>query len=138
MKKSFLIFVTIIILLIGAGWWSKSLQQNDPNIISRNGIHWHPLLEVYVKGEKIEIPQNIGLVGVHSPIHTHDDLPIIHMEFSGKVTEEDTRLGNFFKVWGKEFLSFGERVTMTVNGQENAEFENYQMHDGDEIEIHYE
>ena len=138
MKKSFLIFVTIIILLIGAGWWSKSLQQNDPNIISRNGIHWHPLLEVYVKGEKIEIPQNIGLVGVHSPIHTHDDLPIIHMEFSGKVTEEDTELGNFFRAWGKEFLSFGERVTMTVNGQENAEFENYQMHDGDEIEIHYE
>src|SRR3989344_3271064 len=138
MKKSFLIFVTVIILLIGAGWWSKSLQQNDPNIISRNGIHWHPLLEVYVKGEKIEIPQNIGLVGVHSPIHTHDDLPIIHMEFSGKVTEEDTKLRNFFKVWGKEFLSFGERVTMTVNGQENTEFENYQMHDGDKIEIRYE
>jgi len=138
MKNFISIAVAAVLLFLGAIWWSNSLSSDDLSIITQSGLHWHPLLEIYVKGEKIEIPQNIGLAGVHSPIHTHDDLPIIHMEFSGKVTEEDTKLGNFFKVWGKEFLSFGERVTMTVNGQENTEFENYQMRDGDKIEIRYE
>ena len=138
MKNFISIAVAAVLLFSGAIWWSNSLSSDDLSIITQSGLHWHPLLEIYVKGEKIEIPQNIGLAGVHSPIHTHDDLPIIHMEFSGKVTEEDTKLGNFFKVWGKEFLSFGERVTMTVNGQENTEFENYQMRDGDKIEIRYE
>ena len=138
MKNFISIAVAAVLLFLGAIWWSNSLSSDDLSIITQSGLHWHPLLEIYVKGEKIEIPQNIGLAGVHSPIHTHDDLPIIHMEFSGKVTEEDTKLGNFFKVWGKEFLSFGERVTMTVNGQENTEFEDYQMHDGDKIEIRYE
>ena len=138
MRNFISIAVAAVLLFSGAIWWSKSLSSDDLSVIARSGLHWHPLLEIYVEGEKIEIPQNIGLVGVHNPIHTHDDLPIIHMEFSGKVTEEDIKLENLFKVWGKEFLSFGERVTMTVNGQENTEFEDYQMHDGDKIEIRYE
>lgn len=138
MKNFITIAVAIVLLFSGAIWWSNSLSSGDRSLITQSGLHWHPLLEIYVKGEKIEIPQNIGLLGVHSPIHTHDDLPIIHMEFSGKVTEDDIRLRNFFRVWGKDFMEFSPQVMMTVNGQENIEFGNYQMHDGDKIEIRYE
>ena len=69
---------------------------------------------------------------------THEDMPIIHMEFSKRVSKEDTRLGNFFKIWGKGFMEFGSTVTMSVNGTQNTELENYEMKDGDKIELRYE
>ena len=138
-----IISITIVVLGIGLIWWAKANQAKevtslDSNVISMSGIHYHPELEIYVKGEKIEIPQNIGLVGGHKPIHTHDDLPIIHLEYQTKVTKEDTRLGKFFEVWSKDFKEFGQNVTMTVNGKPNTEYENYEMKDKDTIELRYE
>ena len=84
---------------------SEVLDQGDPTeVISRNGLHWHSTLLIYVKGEKMEIPANIGLGAVHNPIHTHvEDAPagIIHLEFSGLVRNSNTRLDEFFKAWNK-------------------------------------
>ncbi|PIR84036.1 hypothetical protein COU18_01360 [Candidatus Kaiserbacteria bacterium CG10_big_fil_rev_8_21_14_0_10_51_14] len=127
--------VVLIVALIG---WSKVLQSSDPAVVAQGGIHWHPQLEIFVKGEKIEIPQNIGLGAVHKPMHTHDDLPIIHLEFGGVVREKDLMLENFFRNWGKDMRSFGANMRMTVNGVENTEFENYMMRDGDKIELRYD
>ena len=129
---------------------SANTSVTESEIVARNGMHWHPRLSIYIKGEKQPFTNGIGLNGaVHNPIHTHEDAnkDIIHMEFGGIVTKEDTKLGNFFKIWGKEFNStqiFDRRngeegtVKMTVNGKENTEFENYKMRDGDQIEIKYE
>jgi heat shock protein HslJ len=150
MKQFGILAVVAVVLLVGGVLLSNYMSSESDdveNVISRNGIHWHPELEIYVHGEKVEIQEGIGLVGVHNPIHTHDDLPLVHMEFSGKVTKEDTTLGEFFKVWGKEFNSkrlFDNHngpegmVHMFVNGKENTEFENYHMQDKDKIEIRYE
>ena len=138
MKNTLIIIGAAILLLLGGAWWSKSLQSKDPNLISTKGIHWHPELVIYVKGEKIEIPQNIGLGAVHQPVHTHEDLPLIHLEFQGLVRKQDIILGQFFKNWGKDIRSFGTDMKMTVNGQENTEYENYEMKDGDKIELRYE
>jgi|SRR3989344_6120787 len=138
MKNTLIIIGAAILLLLGGAWWSKSLQSKDPNLISAKGIHWHPELVIYVKGEKIEIPQNIGLGAVHQPVHTHEDLPLIHLEFPGMVKKGDITLGQFFKNWGKDIRSFGMNMKMTVNGQENTEYENYEMKDGDKIELRYE
>ena|SRR3989344_8485584 len=137
--KTFLTITGITVLfLIGAVWFSRTTQVNNSEVISTTGLHWHPQLEIYVSGEKQDIPQNVGLIGVHSPVHTHEDLPIIHLEFSGKVTKDDTKLTNFFRVWGKDFMSFGPRIIMTVNGVENTDLENYEMKDGDKIVLRYE
>jgi len=93
---------------------------------------------------KREIPADIGLPAgmnsAHQPIHTHDDSDqgIIHMEFSGRVLKQNTTLGQFFKNWGKDMRSFGQNMKMMVNGQENTEYENYIMHDKDDIELYYE
>ena len=138
-------------LLIGGVWWSQSLQSKDPDVIARGGIHWHPSLAIYVKGQPMQIPANIGIGQQYAgsngydpkmqmaAMHTHDDLPLIHLEFmSGPVRKEDATLGQFFKMWDKDMRSFGSNMRMTVNGKENTEYENYIMRDGDKIELHYD
>jgi len=150
MKNILIISGLAILLLVGAVWWSKSLQESDPNIISTQGVHWHPQLTIYVKGEKQDIPANIG-IGMQyastptfdssmrmTAMHTHEEDGTIHLEFPGRVTKDNTTLGNFFSILGKDFMSFGSSVTMTVNGKENTEFDKYEMQDGDKIELRYE
>ncbi len=117
---------------------SKSPQKNNPNIISKKGIHWHPELVIYVNGEPQEIPQNIGLGQAHNPVHTHEDLPIIHLEFNDLVRKDDIKLNQFFKSWEKDINSFGVLKEMKVNGVGNTEFGEYMMQDGDKIELWYE
>lgn len=136
--KTSYILIGLAVLIVGLFGLSKYLQSSDSNIVSRSAFHWHPELTIYVKDEKQEIPQGIGLAGGHKPIHTHDDLPVIHMEFSGAARTDEVTLGQFFKNWGKDFDSFGSTVTMTVNGKQNTELENYQMKDKDKIELRYE
>lgn len=128
----------MLLLLLGGSMWSQRMQSNDPSIVARSGLHWHPTLEIYVRGEKIAIPENVGLDGAHKPVHTHDDLPVIHLEFSGVTRTDDVMLGEFFRNWGKDMRSFGANMRMTVNGQENTDYENYVMRDGDTIELHYD
>jgi len=132
--------IGIVIVIIGLFAWSKSLENGDPDIISRTGFHWHPVLSIYVKGEKQELPANMGLGAVHQPIHTHDDAKdgVVHLEFQGIVRKQDIALGQFFKGWGKDINSFGTNIKMIVNGKENTDLENYQMQDKDEIELRYD
>ncbi|MEY4747725.1 MAG: hypothetical protein RLZZ416_774 [Candidatus Parcubacteria bacterium] len=150
MKTIFILSGVAAVLLIGGTLWSRSIAGSDPDVVSVAGIHWHPRLAIYVKGQQIEIPANIGIgprfagTSGYDPqmqmaaMHTHDDLPLIHLEFmSGPVRKEDATLGQFFKIWGKDMRSFGSSMRMTVNGKDNTEFENYVMHDGDRIELRF-
>ncbi|MBI2641730.1 hypothetical protein HYW87_04015 [Candidatus Roizmanbacteria bacterium] len=148
-----LIKITIILIIItaivgGIGWYiAKQPKIPESEIISRGGLHWHPTITVIIKGEEQEIAKDIGIGAVHEAIHTHDSTGTIHMEMQGLITKDDTELGRFFKIWGKEFNSQcifdncngqGGKVKMFVNGKENKEFENYLMKDKDKIEIRYE
>ena len=130
-----------IAVIAGIVWLVASAPKTpEGDILSRTGFHWHPELAIYVKGEKQEIPSNIGIGAVHQPIHTHDDSNqgIVHMEFQGMARKENATLGQFFKNWGKDMSSFGTNMKMTVNGEENIEYENYVMKDKDKIELRYE
>jgi hypothetical protein len=127
----------VVVLLLFAMWWQYR-GADDTGLVARNGLHSHPTLEIFVRGEKVEIPEGIGLGATHKPVHTHDDLPVIHLEFSGRVQEKDIVLGKFFESWGKDMREFGAELTMTVNGIPNTAYENYVMRDGDRIELHYE
>lgn len=138
MKKELIIVLAVIGIFAGGIYWSKSLQSKDPNVLAANGLHWHPTLEIFVGEEKVEIPQNIGLGAVHNPMHTHEDLPIIHLEFNSVVRKEDTKIKKFFEVWGKDINSFGETLTMKVNGEPNTELGDYEMKDSDKIVINYQ
>ena len=141
--KYLIIFFLCIAVLFSAGFYLNNNKAvvNDPDIISRTGIHWHPQIAIYVNDELQEIPEGLGLTPTsESPIHTHDDVPLIHLEFDGIVRKSDITLGKFFEVWGKPFSSTellgntGE-VHMFVNGEPNTEFGSYVMHDDDKIEL---
>ena len=138
-----------ISVLVSNNSSSTSAVPKD-QIVAQNGLHWHPRLKILVNGENQEIPANVGILpSKHEEIHTHEDNKegIIHMEMQGVVTREETRLGRFFEIWGKKFNSSQifefknsteSAVKMFVNGKTNKDFENYQMRDGDKIEIKYE
>lgn len=142
----------VVVLLVGGGigWlvWSAATQPPLPagDIISKNGIHWHPQLTIKINGKDQKIPANIGLSGAEQPIHTHDATGTLHLEFQGQVTKDDIRLQHFFKIWNKTFTSqciFNScngadgHVTMMVNGKSSTEFDQYIMRDKDQIEITY-
>lgn len=152
-KKVLLIggIITVLFLFGAIFFLSKSdnLDIPDDQIVTRNGLHWHPKLSIYIKGEKKELEDAIGLGAVHQPMHTHTEdykNGVVHMEMQGVVTKDETKLGNFFRIWGKPFSKtklFDQESTqpgaikMTVNGKENTEFENYQMKENDNIEIRF-
>lgn len=153
-KKVIIIGAIVTILMLGGAIFlltkSENINVPEDQIVARQGLHWHPKVTVTIKGEKQEIPANLGLGPVHSKTHTHDTdnkEGVVHLEAQGVVTKDDTKISNFFRVWGKEFNSnkiFDKTsgpegtVKMIVNGQENKEFENYLMKDGDNIEVKYE
>lgn len=133
------------VLLLGLLWFAGSgsrTPSGSGDVVAANGIHWHPQLTIYVDDEKQEIPPNIGLVGGHQPMHTHvEDAPqgILHFEFSGAVRTGDLRLGNFFRIWGNKDIQtvFGTLERMTVNGEENMEYGDYEVQSEDKIELYY-
>lgn len=143
MKKLTLLrwIIGFTVVIGGLFGWSQFMQSSDPNIIARNGLHWHPTLAIYVDGEKQEIPANIGLAGAHQPMHTHAEdsaQGIIHLEFGSVVRSNDLHLGNFFQIWDKDMMSaFGMLERMTVNGKENTEYGDYQIKGEDKIELFY-
>ena len=130
------------VAIVGGLVWLVASQPETPesDIVSRSGFHWHPELAIYIKGEKRELPPNIGIGAVHQPIHTHDDSNqgVVHMEFQGMARKQDVTLGQFFKNWGKDIRSFGANMKMTVNGEESTEYENYVMRDKDKIELRFD
>ena len=170
MKKILIVTAVVVIGTITAGLvYDKKPQTSvassqkvvaNNDIVSKTGIHWHPQLTIYIKGQKQEIPANIGIGKQYSnskwydpmmdmtDFHTHDNSGTLHWEvMNGPVAKEHVQLKAFFEVWGKTFNAnqiFDSKngsegaVKMTVNGQPNTEFENYQVKDKDRIEIRYE
>lgn len=136
--------IALAVIVIGGSigifvWYLASRPPvPEGEIISRAGIHWHPEVAIFAKGGKQTIPANIGIGAIHQPMHTHDSSGVIHLEFQGLVRQDDVKLGRLFEIWGKDFMEFGSSVSMTVNGEENTELQNYRMKDGDKIELKYE
>ena len=152
-KRIWWIVVIILFVLAFLGLILYSFMAGDaspdvPGLISRKGIHWHTNLSIKIQGVEQEIPKDIGIKGlIHNPVHTHDLDGVIHLEFSGRVTQSDIRLSEFFKAWGKTFskdcifefcTGLVGTVTMQVNGEQDTLFENYLMQDGDRVEIRYD
>lgn len=107
--------------------------------------HIHPELSIFVNGEEISVPNNLGVTSVGmTAIHTHDEKSIIHVESPIK---KDFTLGDFFAVWGKDFSSTqlldktvdgNSEIIVTVNGKKVDTYENTVLLDKDKIVIHYQ
>jgi len=167
-KKTIITFILVIIVVGGFMFLSKTWNQSIKNsqvkkletssdLISTEGIHWHPELTITIKGEKQVIPANIGIgmqyagypqydpMMMMTNMHTHDNSGTLHWEvMKGPVKKDDIRLSQFFAIWGKKFTSScifdtcnssEGQVKFKVNGQDNQDFENYLVKDKDKIEI---
>ncbi len=110
------------------------------------GAHIHPRLAVYVRGEEVEIPVNIGIDPSQPPemmagLHTHDSSGLIHVENAAEPT-----LAQFFQIWGVPFSADGlgpheagggEEVRMWVDGKPSREFGELVLEDGQEVVVAY-
>jgi hypothetical protein len=113
---------------------------------SAGGAHIHPELAVYVDGEEVAIPVNIGIDPSQPPemmagLHTHDSSGVIHVENAAQPT-----LGQFFEIWGVPFSpdrlgpheAGGDKIVRVwVDGEPSREFGDLVMEDGQEIVVAY-
>ena len=96
--------------------------------------HDHAFLHIMISGSAYTIPANTGITPTcMRPLHTHDTTGEMHIE---SPVRHEFMLGDFFLVWGQPFnanqiLSYragpgtGHTLTMTVNGVQNSQFENF-------------
>ena len=141
MKKNTLLILGVVVVIGGLLLWSQLAQKSDDSVLAQNGLHWHPTLTIYQDGVAQALPANIGLGAVHAPMHTHDEDVadgVVHLEFSGVVHKDETRLGVFFTSWGKDLpTAFGTLESMKVNGVKNTEYADYHLKEGDKVELYY-
>ena len=61
-------------------------------------LHVHQHLDVFVNGKQVVVPAGIGIRdGFLSPLHTHDESGVIHVE---STTVRSYSLSELFAVWG--------------------------------------
>jgi len=96
--------------------------------LSEEVLHRHTRLEIYVNGQPVEVPANIGLnpdAGAISPLHTHDVDGLIHTESDDPTFAPN--LGTLFDVWGLQltgdcigaYCAQGDKdLQVFVNGDE--------------------
>jgi hypothetical protein len=106
--------------------------------------HFHPHLSLYLNGDGIPIPTNVGIDPSASPeamasLHTHSSDGTIHVEGMSRAT-----LGQLFEIWGVTFSkaqlgpyrASGDRVVrMWVDGKRSTAFGEQQLADGQRIVI---
>jgi hypothetical protein len=145
--KQVVIWSGSIALIVGALWIGAI--EEDPNnpLVARAGVHHHAKLAIEVNGETVKVPGGIGLIsGMEHPqqMHTHEDDQVVHVEIPGRVYENETRLINFFNVWGKDLTATSlmgvtatdtQKVFMTVNGKDEPRLGDYPIKDGDDIKV---
>ncbi len=143
-----LVIISVSVFLTSQPEASSTANTGSAADIPKTPIHWHPKLEILIKGQEYPVPMNLGASGsVHFPVHTHTENDgTLHYEVNNP-TPENMPLRYFFeKVWRKQFNSTcildycnsdSETVKMFVNGDENSEFENYIPKDRDQIRIEF-
>ena len=108
-------------------------------------FHVHALLRVYVDGEEVEVPANIGIApasGMMVSIHTHDDSGKIHMEAA---EPHPFTLTEVFTVWGVQFsqqqlgglkATGDKKLEVLANGRP-VDPRTYELKDGDKLVVAY-
>ena len=66
--------ITIGVLYANQPKTNTAQTQPSSDIVSKEGIHWHPHLSIYVRGQKQEIPANIGIGKQYSSSKWYDSM----------------------------------------------------------------
>jgi len=135
---------------------SLSPAQRDRHVPDQLVMHIHARLTIVMDGREVTVPANIGISpslwvdrsldrygqGGMSPLHTHDESGVIHIE---SIVVRNYTLGELFDVWGVSFNEFcifdkcGGRgsVRVHVNGVLNSEYRSHVFRDGEDIKIEF-
>ncbi len=162
MKKYSLLILFVGILLLGIYFLSTSYRTNkSPNLSVKKESndkskildqcvgpkdeqnHYDVILHISYLGQNYPIPENIGIEnGCMHHLVTHDSTSgMIHAHFAQYYP---FTLGDFFTIWGKTFNrnQVGEIIagnkyifTLSVNGKENTDYENYKLVPNDNINL---
>ena len=156
MKKDHILYIAvsvIVILLIIAFARSSSTDVAfDGEALdlcvthgSEISMHIHPELYIYVDGEQVIIPADVGITpDCMKAVHTHDETGKLHLEYP---QQYDFVLGDFFAVWEQPFSATelldystedGGTIRMLVDGQESDAYEDLVLEDLQQIELYYE
>lgn len=126
--KSLSFIVVVLIVVFGFKYWQLrnnftiNTAQDMLNLCVEHvaiGYHIHPQIKISVNGKPFSIPAGIGIEsGCMKVIHTHDDLPKIHVEAPKAF---DFTLKDFFDIWGKS-LSKAQVIDYKASNGYNFEF----------------
>ncbi len=84
----------------------------------QDAFHIHAHLSMYIDGQPVQIPQNMGIASDNSCLywlHTHDTSGVIHIEAPAN---HSFTLGNLFDEWANQFSSYNTpnpKVDTTYN-----------------------
>ena len=168
--KKFIIVVIILVAVIGIGIYlakqasapvvtnnfaavpgDTALLANlkkaglDPLTAEGSVMHIHQHLDITINDQPQTVPGEIGIGTTFiSPVHTHDDTGIIHVE---SPVQKDFQLGQFFDEWGVDFsdaqigtnkVDSSHKLLLAVNGTAlKNNYRGYVLKAHDEIEIWY-
>lgn len=109
-------------------------------------VHIHPALSVYVDGEPVEVPTDIGISYAEqamAALHTHDTAGTVHVE---SPVVRDYTLGQFFDTWGVRLTKTclggycadgGKQLQAFVDGQAAADPRQIKLVDEQKIVVAY-
>src|SRR6266702_3015711 len=87
--------------------------------LEQSAFHIHAHVSLYINGQSVPIPANVGIAGDPSApscfywLHTHSNDGVIHIEApSGR----SFTLGNFLAIWGKRFAQLGYPSELDQSG----------------------
>ena len=92
-------------LLTGTAPWPNNVDQLGDRLGELGlppvggALHLHSHLSVFVDGEQVPVPSDIGISGsLHAPLHSHDETGVLHVESANP--SSTFTLGDYFDVWG--------------------------------------
>ncbi len=140
-----------LVLVALLAWGVTSVEPRPTGSVTDGPVHWHADLQVFVCGERQDL-SHLGSQNSHhgTPLlHTHGDNQI-HVE--GEVRSWDTlTLGNYFDTIGVELSNTslmdktegdtcqGEpgSISVSVNGENVSDYQDYRIQDGDSITVRF-
>ncbi len=82
----------------------------------QDAFHIHAHLSMYIDGQPVQIPQNMGIASDNSCLywlHTHDTSGVIHIEAPAN---HSFTLGNLFDEWANQFSSLNYPSQLDLSG----------------------
>ncbi|HVX03179.1 MAG TPA: hypothetical protein VHA09_08500 [Nitrososphaera sp.] len=151
-RRNMMIIIPIIAAVVAISVISALLYKPPPAQAAISGVechstevtnyHVHSHLDVYVDGQKQELPSGIGIKT--SPpsclfwLHTHDASGMVHVEAPEK---KDFTLGQFIDIWNQTYTQSkpffegvaGKPITAYVNGTQVTDYRSIPLESRKEI-----